>query len=71
MSHCAGKLGEQYFRSPRTTTTAFINLLAVLEQNPGAQWQALVGSVEVVRDSGAAADHACDAEDDELASFAL
>lgn len=71
MEHCAGKLGEHYFRSPRTTTTAFINLLAVLEQNPGVQWQSLLGSLEVHKDTGGSADHACDADDEELASFSL
>lgn len=71
MEHCANRLGEQYFRSPRTTTTAFINLLAVLEQNPGAQWRTLLGTLEVAKDTGGSADHVCEAEDDEMASFTL
>ncbi len=33
MAHCSKRLGESFFRTPRTTITAFINLLAVLEQN--------------------------------------
>ena len=44
MSHCNQRLGEAYFRTPRTTITAFINLLAVLEQNPGADWRAGPGA---------------------------
>jgi bacteriophage exclusion system BrxC/D-like protein len=70
MEHCAQRLGEAYFRTPRTTITAFINLLAVLEQNPEAQWQALIGATDIHRDTGGESDTAVDA-DDELASFQL
>lgn len=50
MAHCMERIGESYFRTPRTTITAFVNLLAVLEQNPGSTWEDLVGNVEVLRD---------------------
>lgn len=70
MEHCATRLGEAYFRTPRTTITAFINLLAVLEQNPGADWQALIGVTELVADQGGVADLAAE-NDDEFASFQL
>ncbi len=70
MAHCAKRLGEAYFRTPRTTITAFINLLAVLEQNPGADWHELVGAIEVLQDDGGTADKAVET-DDELASFKL
>lgn len=70
MEHCAKRLGEAYFRTPRTTITAFINLMAVLEQNPGANWRTLIGAVEVKKDTGAENEKAVD-EDDELASFKL
>ena len=73
MRHCAQKIGDSYFRTPRTTITSFINLLAVLEQNPGTQWQQLIGMTEVSADNGAKADQALDAAEDagELASFKL
>jgi hypothetical protein len=74
MAHCATRLGEAYFRTPRTTITAFINFLAVLEQNPSADWRELIGSMEIERDTGGAADIVNDAasdSDDELASFRL
>ncbi len=45
MSHCSTRIGEAYFRTPRTTIKAFVDLLAVLEQNPGANWTRLVGEV--------------------------
>jgi hypothetical protein len=70
MEHCSSRLGEAYFRTPRTTITAFINLLAVLEQNPGVDWRELIGSTEVATDDGGAADLSVQ-EDDELASFQL
>jgi P-loop Domain of unknown function (DUF2791) len=73
MEHCATRLGEAYFRTPRTTITAFINFLAVLEQNPTADWRALIGALEVEPDTGGAADISDTASDgdDELASFRL
>ena len=70
MSHCHQRLGEAYFRTPRTTITAFINLLAILEQNPGTDWRELIGSVEVARDNGGASDLTVE-QDDELATFEL
>jgi hypothetical protein len=47
MAHCERKMGEATFRTPRTTITAFIGLLAVLEQNPGSRWEGLLGGVEL------------------------
>ena len=45
MRHCAARLGDAYFRTPRTTIKGFLDLLAVLEQNPGHDWSQLIGSV--------------------------
>ncbi|EPN13722.1 hypothetical protein A259_17283, partial [Pseudomonas syringae pv. actinidiae ICMP 19070] len=70
IEHCGQRLGEAYFRTPRTTITAFINLLAVLEQNPGADWRTLLGAVEIARDDGGQNDLNVEA-DDELTSFKL
>ena len=82
MSHCQQRIGDAYFRTPRTTITAFVNLLAVLEQNPGTDWKSLLGEVTVTKDEGGAADHALETEtdaatptgansDDEFAKFKL
>lgn len=70
MEHCSGRIGDSYFRTPRTTITSYVNLLAVLEQNQHAQWRDLLGAVEVDADGGAAADLQVDAED-ALASFKM
>ncbi|MCA9050574.1 MAG: DUF2791 family P-loop domain-containing protein, partial [Planctomycetaceae bacterium] len=79
MFHCSNRIGEAYFRTPRNTVTAFVNLLAVLEQNPGTSWEDLVEAVEVPADGG---DDLSDIEDvpqtpaevgreDDLSSFRL
>ncbi|WP_443096845.1 ATP-binding protein [Stenotrophomonas sp. PUT21] len=70
MEHCASRIGDNFFRTPRTTITAFINLLAVLEQNPGTNWQSLIGAIEVKPDLGGLGDLDV-VEDDELTSFKL
>jgi hypothetical protein len=51
MLHCSQKIGDAYFRTPRNTVTAFVNLLAVLEQNPGVAWHQLVERVQVTIDT--------------------
>jgi hypothetical protein len=70
MEHCAKRIGDGYFRTPRTTITAFINLLAVLEQNPNTNWHDLLGVLEVNPDQRGVTEMVLD-EDDELASFKL
>lgn len=72
MEHCSKRIGDTYFRTPRTTITAFINLLAVIEQNPGTSWTGLVGGLEVTLDTGATSNVAEDiGEGDEFASFKM
>lgn len=75
MDHCARRIGEAYFRTPRNTIKAFVDLLAVLQQNPGVDWRELLGSVAVDEDRGAAAEQgeiAMDIDpDDELATLRL
>jgi hypothetical protein len=72
MEHCSKRIGDAYFRTPRTTITSFINLLAVLEQNASASWQDLLGGIEVVVDTGGTIDLVVDSEEDEeFASFKL
>lgn len=51
MEHCNKRIGEAYFRTPRNTIKAFLDLLAVLEQNPDAKWEQLLGQVEVQPDA--------------------
>lgn len=70
MAHCSTRIGDAYFRTPRTTVTSYVNLLAVLEQNPNAEWQDMLGALEVTTDTGGAADLQLEA-DDEMATFKM
>jgi P-loop Domain of unknown function (DUF2791) len=47
MRHCEQRIGEATFRTPRTTTTAFIGLLAVLEQNKTVDWRDLLAQTRL------------------------
>ena len=79
MGHCSKRIGDAYFRTPRNTVTAFVNMLSVIEQNPGTDWQDLVGSVEITTDGGDDLNAITDVEasrnsherDDDLTSFRL
>lgn len=65
LRHCSQKIGDDYFRTPRTTIRAFLDMLAILEQNPGADWRSLVGDIQVTPDRPAELPDI----DDELSSF--
>lgn len=73
LNHCAQRLGENYYRTPRTTITSFINLLAVLDQNPDKTWQDLLGQVALEKDTGGDEEAILPVadEDDELATIKL
>jgi hypothetical protein len=47
LRHCSKKIGDDYFRTPRNTIRAFLDLLAVLAQNSTANWATLLDSVEI------------------------
>lgn len=50
LAHCERRVGDAYFRTPRNTIKAFLDLLAVLDQNPEADWRALLGALDVAPD---------------------
>ena len=52
MAHCASRIGEAYFRTPRNSVKAFVSLMSVLEQNPEADWRALIGAAEIAPEGG-------------------
>ena len=81
MSHCSNRIGDAYFRTPRNTVMAFVNMLAVMEQNPGVDWRKMIGAAvieddpgenmsDVIDDGGQPVGGAGDGDDD-LASFKL
>ncbi len=71
MDHCNNRIGEAYFRTPRNTIKAFVQLLAVIEQNPGADWRQLLGATDLQPDSEAALDTQVDGGDDDLATLRI
>jgi len=78
MTHCSDRIGEAYFRTPRNTVTAFVNLLAVLEQNKGVEWHDLIQRIELAPHQGddlsdldEATGAPVAADDDQLTSFRL
>lgn len=75
MDHCANTIGDAYFRTPRNTIKAFVDLLAIIEQNPDTQWSDLIEVVDLPEDNQGQSDldlpeTAID-ENDELSSFRL
>jgi hypothetical protein len=50
MEHCQRRIGARYFQTPRNTIRAFVQLMAILEQNPAASWEELVGGVHIEED---------------------
>ncbi len=50
LEHCSKKIGDDYFRTPRNTIRAFLDLMAILEQNPGAEWATLLGAIDITFD---------------------
>jgi hypothetical protein len=74
MVHCSQRIGEAYFRTPRNTIKAFIDLLSVLEQNPQVVWSDLMPQVKIQREANPdllGKQHAEETTDDDLASFRL
>ena len=72
MAHCSGRIGDAYFRTPRNTVKEFVNMLSVLDQNPGTQWQALIGSVNPEEDIDLDGNGMVEeGDDDGLVSFKL
>jgi hypothetical protein len=73
MQHCSQQVGEAYFRTPRNTIRRFVQLLSVLQQNPGQDWRQLLGDIKVEKDQEevSVTDVSDGGDDDELASITL
>lgn len=70
---CQERMGAAYFQTPRDTVKDFVGLLNVIEQNPGADWRALIKGIKTTAasevDPSVAA--AANDPDDELATLKL
>lgn len=77
MHHCHKKIGEAYFKTPRNSIRAFVQMLSVLEQNSHTNWNDLIEEIPIKTDSNilqTQPDHQTDndgEEDDELTSLRL
>jgi hypothetical protein len=50
MQHCSKKIGDAYFKTPRTTIRSFIDLLSILQQNEKLDLSNLIEGVEISAD---------------------
>lgn len=73
LAHCSQRIGDAYFRTPRNTIKAFVDLLAVLEQNPQLHWTQLIEQVHVEEEHSTDMPlvGTDDSDEDELATFEL
>ena len=62
-------MGAAYFQTPRDTVKDFIGLLNVLQQNPSADWRALIGQLKTQAPAPPESEVAVADHDDDLASF--
>lgn len=75
LQQCHQRLGVACFQTPRDTIRDFVGMLNVIEQNPGIDWQTLVGDYagasatkeEKEQKSGSGTER----DDDDLAEFTL
>jgi len=74
MEHCNRTIGSEFFRTPRESVREFVQLLNVLEQNPSATWQELLGETILPRppvDDTPGVPPAAPEDDDDLTTFRL
>jgi hypothetical protein len=50
LNHCSQTIGDAYFRTPRNTIKAFLDMLAVLEQSSSIKWQDLVAQINISKE---------------------
>ncbi|HKQ49468.1 MAG TPA: ATP-binding protein [Phycisphaerae bacterium] len=84
LEDCNRRMGAAYFQTPRETVKDFVGLLSILEQNPEAKWEDVVGKIttssvqtqdsavlEAVEDNEEAPPAAVAKTDDDLVNFKL
>jgi hypothetical protein len=47
LEHCSKRIGDAYFKTPRNTVKAFVDLLSVLEQRQDLRWTDLIEQVQL------------------------
>ena len=71
LAHCSNRIGDAYFRTPRNTIKAFVDLLAVLEQNRNLEWTHLIEQVHPEQEQNTDMPEIGIDGEDELATFQL
>ncbi len=73
LTHCSKRIGDAYFKTPRNTIKAFIDLLSILDQNPELQWTQLITQIDLMEEISTDMPfiNADTVNNDELATFKL
>ncbi|WP_372871890.1 ATP-binding protein [Shewanella sp.] len=71
LKHCSQTIGDAYFRTPRNTIKAFLDMLAVIDQNPNIAWNNLVVSVAIEEEKPSDVELSIEDTEDDLADFKL
>ncbi len=71
LRHCNNKIGDAYFRTPRNTIKAFVDMLAVIDQNKDIAWNDLIESIEIQEEKASDMPEAETDSNDGLANFSL
>ena len=50
LEHCSNKIGDAYFRTPRNTIKAFVDMLSVLEQSDTIEWHQLIERIDIQKE---------------------
>lgn len=71
LAHCSNRIGDAYFRTPRNTIKAFVDLLSVLDQNTDLRWTQLIEQMHLEEEHNTDMPEIEADSDDELATFQL
>ena len=76
LNHCLSRIGATYFRTPRSSVKAFVDLLSLLEQYPKKKWTDLIKKVKFEKETGddmgdVSEDTGSTSDDDKLTSVKI
>lgn len=71
LNHCSQQIGDAYFRTPRNTIKAFVDMLSVLDQNPDIAWSHLIKNTDIQKDRKSDMPEVESLPDDSLTNFTI
>lgn len=71
LNHCSQTIGDAYFRTPRNTIKTFLDMLAVIDQNPSISWDNLISAIEIEEEKPSDVELEIEDNEDGLADFKL